>query len=124
MARFRRKARSRSSFKRYGKARRSRGKSGISPMGMILPAALYGAGRGALSNLIAPLTSKIPLGNYTDEAVFGVAGYLMAKKGRGIIKQLGTSMLVVEAASIGNQVAGGALGGSTSGASTSYTGWQ
>ena len=121
MARFRRKARS---SRRFGKARRSRGKSGLSPMGMILPAALYGAGRGALSNLIAPLTSKIPLGNYTDEAVFGVAGFLMAKKGRGLIKQLGTSMLVVEAASIGNQVAGGALGGSSSGASTSYTGWQ
>jgi len=106
MARFKRKAR-RSGF-RFGKRRSSRRSSSGSPLKTILPAALYGAGRQYAVNLATPITSMLPLGNYADEAVLGVAGYFMAKKGKGIIKDIGHSMLIVEAASVGSQLIGGA----------------
>jgi hypothetical protein len=68
-----------------------------------------------ISNLVQPLTSKIPMGQYADEAVLGVAGYLLAKKGSGMVRDFGKAMLVVEAASIGHQLANGGLSnGSTS----------
>ena len=82
-------------------------------MKLIIPAAVYGAGRQYLSGLAQPLTSKIPLGEYADEAVFGVAGYLLAKKGKGMIRDIGKAMLIVEAASIGHQVASKTLNGGT-----------
>jgi len=105
MARFKKraKARSRSSFGR--KARRS-GSSGSNPMNVIIPAAAYGAARGYLSNLAQPITSKIPLGNYADEALFGVLGYYLAKKNPMGLKNVGMAMLTVEAASLGNQLIG------------------
>jgi hypothetical protein len=102
--------------------RRSRSSSS-NPMKLVIPAALYGAARGYISNAITPLTSKIPLGQYTDEVVLGLAGYVAAKKGRGIVKQIGTSMLLIEAASLGKQAVGG-MGGSTSGSSTSFNAWN
>jgi len=75
----------------------------------------YGAMRNTVVSYAQPLTSKLGfLGNYADEAVFGVAGYYAAKKGKGMVKQLGYAMLTVEAASIGNQLAGQFTGGSMS----------
>jgi len=111
MARFRRRASRRRGgfFKRMLRGRRS-GK-GLSPEKIIIPAAIYGAGRQYLVNLAAPLTSKIPFGNYADEVLFGLAGYMAAKKGRGMIKQLGMAVLTVEAASLGHQIVGGAVSG-------------
>lgn len=111
MARFRRRSRS---VRRFGmKAHRRSGKSGVSPIKVILPAALYGAGRQYLVNLAQPLTSKIPLGAYADEAVLGVAGYFLAKKGKGFLKNVGISMLTIEAASLGSGLVGGMGGGSS-----------
>lgn len=75
-------------------------------MGIALAAGVYGAGRQYLNNAVAPLTSKIPLGQYADEALFGVGGYFLAKKGSGILKSLGLSMLIVESASVGHQLVG------------------
>lgn len=102
---FRRK-RARTSRKAAFKAKRYGRSSGGNPLNVVLPAAAYGAARGYLSNLATPLTSKIPLGNYADEALFGVAGYFMAKKGKGMVKNIGMAMLTVEAASVGNQLVG------------------
>ena len=76
-------------------------------MGVVLPAAIYGAGRQYAVNLVQPLTSKIPLGNYADEIVLGTAGYFMYKKGSGMIKSAGKAILTVEAASLGSQVVSG-----------------
>lgn len=109
MARFRRKktrSRGRSSFKRSY----SRGSS--NPLKVVVPALAYGAARQHISNLAQPLTSKIPLGSYADEAAFGLAGYFMAKKGRGMVRDIGVAMLTVEAASVGHQVINGMSGGS------------
>ncbi len=113
MARFKRRARARS----FGRKahRRSGRSSGITPMKIIIPAAIYGAGRQYLVNLAAPLTSKIPLGQYADEAVLGVAGYMLAKKGKGFLKNVGISMLTIEAASLGSGLIGGMGGGSNGG---------
>lgn len=122
MAKFKKKA-SRHSFGK--KAHRSSHKSsGLSPMSVILPAVAYGGLRGTISNLITPLTSKVPvLGAYTDEAVFGVVGYLLAKKSKGMLKGLGYGMLAVESASIGNQLLGGMVTGTTTINSPSFGGW-
>lgn len=84
-------------------------------MKVILPAALYGAGRQYLVNLAQPVTSMIPMGEYADEAVLGIAGYLLAKKGRGFLKNIGVSMLTIEAASLGSGLIGGKMGGSSNG---------
>jgi len=84
-------------------------------MKIILPAALYGAGRQYLVNLAAPLTSMIPLGAYADEAVLGVGGYLLAKKTRGLLHNVGIAMLTIEAASLGSQLVGGKIGGGSAG---------
>ena len=104
MAKFKRKTRT-SRFRGFLK-RSLRTRHGIKPESVIIPAVIYGAGRQYLVNMARPLTSKIPLGNYADEAVFGVAGYMLAKKGKGIVKQLGLAALTIEAASLGNQLVG------------------
>lgn len=98
-----------------GFLKRGRGKRGSSrdtAMSLVLPAMIYGAGRSYLANLAAPLTSKVPLGNYADEVVFGVAGWYLAKKNPMGLGKIGKAMLIVEAASIGNQVVSGVTGGS------------
>jgi len=112
MARYRKKARS----VRRGFSRKTRSRSGSSsnPMNVLIPAALYGAGRPYISGLVSPISSMLPLGQYADEAVLGIGGYFLAKKGRGMIKNIGTAMLTVEAASIGSQLIGN-VGGSNSG---------
>lgn len=102
MARFKKKrSRSRAFKKHY-----SKNSGGMKPESVVLPAVAYGAARQWLSNAAQPITSKIPLGNYADEALFGIGGYLLAKKGKGMIKQIGLAMLTVEAASVGHQVIG------------------
>jgi hypothetical protein len=83
-----------------------------------LSAAAYGAARGAISNAIAPLLNNVPvLGQYSDEAVLGLAGALAMKKGKGIVKSIGTAMFIVEAASVGHQLGGAAISGATGGSS-------
>ena len=89
-------------FKRMRSGRRSSGS--MNPLKVVVPALIYGAARGYISTAIKPLTDKVPLGNYADEAVFGVAGYFMAKKGKGMIKDAGIAIMTVEAASLGSQL--------------------
>jgi hypothetical protein len=88
-------------------------------MTTVLPAAVYGASRAYISNAISPLTSKVPLGNYADEIVLGPIGYFMNKKGSGLVKSAGKAILIVEAASLGNQVANGMMT-STGGNNSNY----
>jgi len=112
MARFRRRVRSRSF--RVGK-RRSHKSSGTSLMGSVIPAALYGAARPYVSNLVQPVTGALgAAGGYADNIVLGGIGYFAAKKGRGMIKNIGHAMLLIEAAQIGAELGGG-MGGSSSG---------
>ena len=55
----------------------------------------------------------IPLGQYSDEAAFGVLGYFMAKNSNSMIKNAGYAILTVEAAAIGHQTITPMLGGSS-----------
>jgi len=93
----------------------------MNPTKVILPALAYGAVRNIAASYATPITSKMGfLGNYADEALFGTAGYFMAKKGRGMIKQVGIAMLTVEAASVGNQLAGQYTGGTSTTSSNGF----
>lgn len=76
-------------------------KGGFSPMKLLIGSMIYGAAREKVSNLLVPVTSKIPLGEITDEAVLGVISYYAAKKGKGVIKDIGTAGLTIEAARLG-----------------------
>jgi len=111
MARFKRKFGRRGRVFMRSSRRSSRGSSGMSPMKVLLPAMAYGAARSYISTMAEPITSKIPLGGYADEALFGVAGYFLAKKGNGMVKNIGLAMLTVEAAAVGHQLASGMTGG-------------
>lgn len=86
-------------------------------MGSVLPAAVYGAARPHLSNLVQPITGALgAAGGYADNIVLGGIGYLAAKKGKGFLKSAGHAMLMIEAAQIGAELSQGATGGSTGGA--------
>lgn len=106
------KARGPTMAKRRGFGGRRRG--GMDPLlGTALAAAVYGGTRERISNYISPFTSKVPaLGNYSDEVVLGVAGYLLAKgkvpylKG-DMARNAGKAVLIIESARVGSGIANG-----------------
>ena len=106
----------------YVKAKsKRRSKATTNPLSMILPAMGYGAVRGKVSQLIQPVTSKIPFGNLADEIGMGVLSYYAAKKGKGMVKKLGQAGLIIESAQAGQTlVAGNLLGGTTSNTTQIY----
>jgi ABC-type thiamin/hydroxymethylpyrimidine transport system permease subunit len=108
--RFRRVKRFFGRAKRYARSK----SSSISPMKAVLFGGLYGAVRTQAHNMAAPLTNMIPLGQYSDEAAFGVLGYIMAKQGNSLIKNAGMAILTIESASLGQQALGGMMGGNAS----------
>lgn len=85
--------------------RRSRGSISNSSLLMTVGSAmLYGAARNKLNSLTAQYLPAFA-GQYTDEVVLGAAGWYLSKKG-GIIGQIGKAALIIESASVGNQLAG------------------
>lgn len=93
--------------------------SGVKPEQLILPAGVYGAVREKVSNVLTPVTSKIPLGSIADEVVLGTIHYFGAKKFKNkMAKDFFRAGLCVEAARIGEAVVDGsafsALGSSKS----------
>jgi len=109
---FRKAARRSTKFAR--RAYRAAGKGQPS----LLTSALFGAGYGAIRPFAAQLTNYVPdggmLGSMKDEVVLGTAGYLAAKYGSGIVRNLGRTALIVESASAGAQISSGLTGTSTS----------
>jgi len=71
--------------------------AGVSPQKLAIAAGIYGLVRNKISGLIAPLVAKLPLGQYSDEAILGIAGWFAAKKGRGLVKEGGMAVLTIEA---------------------------
>jgi hypothetical protein len=114
----------RASTKSFKRMRRSTRKSGMgSAMNLALGAGLYGASRQYISNLLTPLTAKIPLGDYADEAAMLGASYALMK-GKvpfvnkvPISRDIGRAGFVIESARIG----AGLMAGSGLGATTSNT---
>lgn len=88
--------------------------SGFNPKTLILPAAVYGAARERVSDALAPFTSKIPLGDITDEVVLGTACYYGAKKLKGNMRNACIAGLIIESARIGEAAADGSIMGSGS----------
>jgi len=110
---FRRIARRASGFAR----RAYRGASKTQPS--LMTAALYGAGYGAarplLANLVSPVSSMIPMGQYRDELALGLLGFAAAKWGSGMIRNAGRTALIVESASAASQLTSGMTTQSASG---------
>lgn len=87
--------------------------SGGNPMtSVLLPAFAYGAVRQTAKSYTSGLTDKLPFGANNDELAYGLLGYYMHKKGTGFIKNAGTAILTVEAASLGNNIVSPMVSGS------------
>lgn len=69
---------------------------------------IYGGGRAWASEKLAPLTARIPAGDYADEVLMGGLGYLLMKgkipyvKKIPMAKEIGRAALIVEAARAGD----------------------
>ena len=104
--------------RRYtGKAKRKTSKKGFSIMGISMNAALasmiYGAIRGKTSNYLAPYTSKIPLGNISDEVGLIATSYIGKKylfKSAGVMRDALSTGQKIELARIGEAVMSGNVG--------------
>lgn len=106
--------------KRKGSYRRMAGR--MNPAKAIIPSMLYGAVRAPISNALGGITSKIPLANVGDELVMGAIGWYAAKKGKGILKDVGYGALVVESARVGEAISTGGLNLTNSSSSNNSAG--
>jgi len=107
----------RASVRRFGRRSKRVGSSNGSLLMTVGASALYGFGRSKLSALTAQYIPAFA-GQYTDEVVLGTLGWYMSKKG-GMIGALGKSALIIESASIGNQL-GSSLMGTTTATNSNY----
>lgn len=95
-----------------------RGSGLLGGLGKMLGAGLYGAGREHLSNAVAPITEKVPLGNISDEVVM-IGALTLGKKFLGrkvpMINDVVNAGIMIESARIGASLASGgfSLGGSS-----------
>lgn len=114
MARRKAKRRRRSSGG-FSRMRRSKRGSVRSKAGKTMPyvaAALYGAGRQKLAELVAPVAAKIPAGNIADEVAMFGANWAIKKFVGGKVPVLGQAAktgMLIEAANIGAVIAAGQL---------------
>lgn len=79
--------------------------------GLLVGAAVYGAGREFVSDKLQPITSKIPAGDLADEVGLGVLSYFVAKGKVPLVnkipysKEIGRAGLTIEAARVGSYLA-------------------
>jgi hypothetical protein len=114
--------RNRSAGRAFFRSQRRRTAGGEATMSLVAGSAIYGAIRQKASDMLAPVTAKLPLGNISDEVVLGTAGYLLAKKTSGLPRQIGKAALVIEAARVGEAIMTGqvGLGGNASTTTANY----
>jgi len=92
--------------KRYGR----KGNSNKDAIAALLGGFGYGAVRGSISNALAPWTSKIPGGQYTDEIAMAALSYFAAKGKIPLLNKwkfsrtLGKAGMMIEAAMLGEQI--------------------
>ena len=88
-------------------------RKGLGLMATVLGAGVYGAFRAKVSDYLSQYTSKIPLGNISDEVGMGLL-CLIGKKFIGrrvpLAKKVFEAGLLIESARIGEAVATGQLG--------------
>lgn len=110
-------AKKRRSFRRKAKtavkyARRRKSKTGGNITPLIVGGFVYGGVREYMSNLLMPLTEKIPLGDLSDEIVLLGVDWALAKRKIPVIKgfkmasQIGKAGLMLESARIGSYFLG------------------
>jgi hypothetical protein len=119
--RFKR-SKTRTVFRSIGKRVKRYGKKATSMSNPIqIDAMAYGALRAKMSDMLAPITSKIPLGSISDEIGMGFLNYFVAKKTTGIIRNIALKGLVIENARLGEAIiSGGILGSVGTSNSNSY----
>lgn len=99
--------------------RSSRRSGGSNPlMSIVLPAVAYGGVRQTLKGYAAPVSAMIPLGDNSDEALMGVAGWVLMKNTSGFISDFGKAALYVESASLGHNIINPMIAGVTGSIST------
>jgi len=108
--RTRTRARARSTGGGFFKRKTRSRSTGASVKLIQFDAMIYGGARGYISNMLQPLTSKIPLGSIADEVIMGGACYLVAKNTSGLIKDVALKGLIIENARLGEAVATGQIG--------------
>jgi len=121
---IRSKPRVRQVARRKAKKTYRRSSKGTDPKTVILPAMAYGGVREKISNMLRPVTSKIPLGDVADEVAMGALTYYGAKKGKGMVKKIALAGFTIECARLGEAVSQGSLGTFMGGNSTSGNGVQ
>jgi len=89
------------------RAYRAAGKAQPSLMTSAIYGAGYGAARPFIAGFVKPVSSMIPAGGYQDEVALGLLGFAAAKWGTGIVRNVGRTALIVESASVGQQLIGG-----------------
>lgn len=93
--------------RRKGSRSRGFGRSMGGDFAVMAGAALYGASRSYVSNRLAPITAKVPLGDLSDEAVMLGVSYLLWKKKIPVLSKVdllskvGFAGVVIESARIG-----------------------
>lgn len=115
--------RSVSNMARRSKGIKHYGKKYGGMMAQVLGAGIYGAVREKASNALMPITSKVPLGNISDEVVLGISAILLKRTlGRKmpIVAKIADAGIVIESARIGEAIVNGqvGLGGSTTSSKT------
>lgn len=88
-------------FKKVKKYSKSNSES---PLEIAAYSAVWGAARPYAANMMPDIP---PLGAYSDNVVFGVLGYLAAKKGNGMIRKAGKVILINEAFIAGAKLSAG-----------------
>lgn len=106
--------------KRRSKTRRFYGNGGLKPTAVLIGGGAYGAVRSKVSDLLAPVTSRIPLGSIADEVGMFALAYLAHKKGGKMLKNVAMAGMAVEAARMGEALISGSAF-SSGGASVSNT---
>ena len=113
------KRKTRTVYRKAKKVFRRRKSSKNKPEKMILPAGIYGALREKVSTMLDPVTSKVPGGSVADELVMGLASYIVAKKTKGTLREIGRAGLVIEAARVGEAMIDGSAFSALGAANTS-----
>lgn len=111
MARRKRALTRRRTFRGFARKARRRGGIGSTQNLLQVDSIAYGAVRSWTSNMIAPLTSQIPLGGIADEVGMGLLNWMVAKNTSGMLAKIARKGLVIENARLGEALLGGALGG-------------
>lgn len=88
---------------------RSKNKAGVyNPQKAIAGGFMYGLARPKVAELLRPITSKIPFGQYADELGMGILNYYIAKgKVPMIPKNVGIAGLAIESFVVGQDVVTG-----------------